>query len=104
MGSLEPVFILALVATTTLISYVSLKRVRPQDARRAIVEALGALLDWAGLFAIFFAANAAVGAVVILLIRGLTPRFVGLYALEDLLLLILSAAQAFVFRICWRRD
>ena len=53
---------------------------------------------------IFLAANVALGAAVILLIRGFTPHFVTLYTLESVLLLVLSAAQAFIFQISWRRE
>jgi len=56
------------------------------------------------MFAVFLAANLTLGAAVILLVRALTPRFVALYTLENLLLLILSAAQAFVFQAWWKRD
>jgi len=66
--------------------------------------AVRALFDWAGVFALFFAANLALGAVVILLLRGITQRFYALYGLQNLLLLILSAGQAFVFQMWWRDD
>jgi hypothetical protein len=56
------------------------------------------------MFAIFLTANLMLGTAVILLIRALTPHFVALYALENLLMLVLSAAQAFVFQAWWRRE
>jgi len=66
--------------------------------------AIRALLEWVGTFAFFFAVNLILGVVVVFLVRTLTPRFVALYVLENLLLLVLSAAQAFVFLYWWKRD
>jgi hypothetical protein len=89
-------FILTLVLATSALTYVTLKRNRPLS-NQSLLSALWALLDWAGLFALFAGANLVIGAVCILLIREFTPRFVSLYELESVLLLILSAVQAFVF-------
>src|SRR5215469_17542123 len=104
MGLTELIFIAALVGATTLAAFRAAKALRLPAAGGSILQALKALLDWAGLFAIFLAANLIVGAAVILLIRALTPRFVALYELENLLMLVLSAAQAFVFQAWWRRE
>jgi hypothetical protein len=50
------------------------------------LQALAALLDWIGLFAVFFYGQSDARPVSILMIRGLTPRFVSLYELQNLLL------------------
>ena len=91
------------VAATTLFSCSAARMVRAVPSR-SIRQAIWALIDWAGMFVIFLAANVALGAAVILLIRGFTPHFVTLYTLESVLLLVLSAAQAFIFQISWRRE
>jgi hypothetical protein len=67
------------------------------------VEAVRTLLDWAGLFAVFTGANLVFGLVVLSLLRLFSAGFVSLYDLDSSLLLILSAAQAFVFDRCGRR-
>jgi len=100
----ELIFMAALVGATTLAAFAAAKALSSPRAAGSILQALRALLDWAGMFAIFLAANLMLGAAVILLIRALTPRFVALYTLENLLMLILSAAQAFVFQSWWRRE
>ncbi len=104
MAFTELIFIAALVGATTFAAFTAAKAVRPPSARGSILQALSAMLDWAGMFAIFLAANLMLGTAVILAIRALTPRFVALYTLENLLMLILSAAQAFVFQAWWRRE
>src|SRR6185369_1169188 len=68
----------------------------------SLTEAAGALLDWAGLFSLFFAANMALGVLLILVIRSVTPFFVSLYLLDNGLSLILSAVQAFLFLHWWK--
>jgi hypothetical protein len=102
MHLLALIFLPAIVAITTVIFFAAAGILRPGAG--SIYRAVRELVDWAGLFAIFFALNLALGAVLILLIRGLTPRFVALYSLENLLLVVLSGAQAFVFQVLWRRD
>jgi len=93
------VFIFSLVTLTSVFAYYgtdSKKNPRLRDAIRAFFE-------WTGTFSIFCAANLACGVLIISLIRAFTPRFVSLYALQNALLLILSAAQAFVFQHLWKR-
>jgi hypothetical protein len=99
----EVIFAVGLVAVTSLLAYGGSNKSRARSTR-PISAALRALFDWAGAFALFFAANLTLGAVVILLLRGITQRFYALYGLENFLLLILSAAQAFVFQMWWRGD
>jgi hypothetical protein len=99
----EVIFAVALVILTSLLAYAGSARFRARKGR-PLSAAIRALFDWAGAFFLFFAANLALGVVVILLLRGITQRFYALYGLENFLLLILSAAQAFVFQMWWRRD
>ena len=98
---MELILILLLVALTSAVAYYSLKRMRPSSVR-SIREGLRAFFEWVGAFTLFLAANVMLGMAIILTIRGFTPRFVALYELENLVLLVLSAAQAFVFRHAFR--
>src|SRR5579884_1736613 len=100
MDFLKLIFILGLVCATTLLFYSTTRMLRPAGAA-SLKQAFRALVDWAGAFAIFLSANVALGVVLILIVRGVTQHFFALYVLEDLLLLILSAAQAFVFQMWW---
>jgi hypothetical protein len=93
-------FLVFLVTST--FAYRLANRVRPLNIQ-SLVTAAGTLLEWTGLFTLFLAANLALGLLCIFAIRGFTPRFISVYALENLFLLILSGAQAFVFQQCWNR-
>jgi hypothetical protein len=96
---LDSLFIFSLVLGTSLFMYYAThwnNHTRVRDSVRAFLE-------WAGTFSIFLATNLVVGASVIFLIRTFTPRFVALYTLQNVLLLILTAAQAFVFHHWWKR-
>jgi hypothetical protein len=95
----DNVFVLVIVAMTSAITYFGMQL----KNRAKIREAIHAFFEYAGTFSLFFAANVVFGFFIILLIRTFTPLFVALYALENVLLLILSAAQAFVFHRSWKR-
>jgi hypothetical protein len=69
---------------------------------RSIRQTIETMLECIGASTVFLVFNAILGAAIILLIRTLTTRFVDLYELEDLSLLILSTLQGFVFRLWWR--
>jgi hypothetical protein len=99
----ELIFAVGVVTVTSLVAYRASNKFHPRSTK-PMSEAIRALIDWAGVFALFFAANLALGFVVIFLLRGITQRFFALYGLENFLLLILSAAQAFVFQMWWRGD
>ena len=101
MNNLETIIVLTVIALTTMIFYLAAKRLRPEPAE-SIAQAFRAFLDWAGLFVLFIGSNLFVGFVVILAVRGLTPRFVTVYSLENVIMLVLSAAQAFVFQMWWK--
>jgi hypothetical protein len=103
MNYWEVIFAVGLVIVTSLLAYGASNKYRAPKAR-PMSAAVRALFDWAGVFVLFFAANLALGMVVILLLRSITQRFYALYGLQNFLLLILSAAQAFVFQMWWRGD
>ena len=96
---MDSVFILMIVAITSTTTYFATQN----NNRSRIREAIHAFFEYAGTFSLFFAANIALGVLMIFLIRTFTPRFVALYTVENVLLLILSAAQAFVFHRAWKR-
>lgn len=96
-------FLILLGVLTSTLAYCAAKRVRPASVRPMKKAFLG-FFEWVGSFAVFLSANLALGVLVILVVRKFTPRFVSLYELENLLLLVLSAAQAFVFRYWWSAD
>src|SRR5215469_3160806 len=98
MGLLELISVLGLVAVTTLISCTAAKMIRLRPTG-SILYAFRALLDWAGLFVLFFGANLALSLAAILLARNITARFITFYSVESLLLIVFSAGQAFVFQM-----
>jgi hypothetical protein len=98
---MDLIFVTFLAAGTSFFAYRATKKIQPSRSR-SIRDAVSALLEWIGAFAFFLVANLALGVLVIFLIRGFTPQFVALYALENLLLLVLSAAQGFVFQLWWK--
>jgi hypothetical protein len=93
---MELIFVTVLVAVTSVFGYGIARRFQRLTAG-SLMKAIGSLLDWAGLFTLFMAANLTLGFLIVIVFRELTLRFVSLYQLESVLLLILSAAQAFVF-------
>jgi hypothetical protein len=95
----DNIFILLIVAITSAFTYLATQH----NNRARIREAIGPLFEYAGMFTLFFAANIAFGVLIIFVIRTFTPRFMALYTVENVLLLILSAAQAFVFHRAWKR-
>jgi hypothetical protein len=70
-------------------------------SRRALAPALAHLLDVVGLVVVFYLANVAMGALVLVAARHLAHRVVSLYMLNDLALVMLSVLQAIAFR-AWR--
>jgi hypothetical protein len=89
-----------LVVLTSAIAWRLSKRVWVGTG--SLAAAAGALLDWAGLFSLFFGANMALGVLLVLAVRSVTPLFVSLYLLDSAVLPILSAVQAFLLLHWWR--
>jgi hypothetical protein len=100
---MELTFLVVLAGMTSSGAYLIL-RLTGRWSAKLLLAGIYELLDWAGLFAVFVTANLALGLMIILLIRVATSQFVSVYQLESLLLLILSAAQAFVFHRWWKRS
>jgi hypothetical protein len=96
----EALFLLSLVAATSAAA-LSLGRRRGAGAPGALRAALLEGLECVGLTVVFFVANLALGALLTLVVRALTPLFVSLYLSADVSLLVLSALQALVFQR-WR--
>ena len=96
---MDSLFILVLVTLTSLFAYYATH----WNNHTTMRDAIRAFFEWAGTFSIFLAINLLFGASIVLFIRTFTPRFVSLYTLQNVLLLVLSAAQAFVFHHWWKR-
>ena len=67
----------------------------------ALGGAVGRMLESVGVIVVFFAANFVVGGLLILTARSLGPRFISLYYLDDVTVLVLSVVQGLTFQ-AWR--
>jgi hypothetical protein len=67
----------------------------------ALRPALGRTLEVVGLAVVFLVANLAAGLLLVLLVRGVSGRFVSAYVLNDDTLLILSTLQGLIWSF-WR--
>jgi hypothetical protein len=67
----------------------------------ALRPALGRTLEVVGLAVVFLVANLAAGLLIVLLVRGVSGRFVSAYVLNDDTLLILSTLQGLIWSF-WR--
>ena|SRR5262245_32827211 len=99
---MDTLFAVVLAVLTSFAAYHIGRQALPPSAK-SMTEAIAAFFDWVGIFVIVLCANLALGVVIILMIRGLTRRFVGLYELENFVLVVLSAVQAYVVLRCWKR-
>jgi hypothetical protein len=66
-----------------------------------LARAVGLVLETIGLSVLFFAANLVAGVAIVVGMRLLAGVFVSVYALDDLVLPLLSAGQALVFQ-AWK--
>lgn len=103
MNDIYDIFPFVIVAITTTIVYAIFNKTAAGQGR-SLRQAFRRLLECVGAFTLFFAINLAVGVILISSIRSLTPRFIALYALQNLMLLVLSAFQGFIFQLWWKRD
>jgi hypothetical protein len=92
--------ILVLVGLTSMGAYLAAVRTFGWS-RLDLVTAFLRMLDVVGASTMFFATNLALGIAAILAMRGLTGRFVSLYVLDDISLLLLSVVQGLLFEY-WR--
>ncbi len=100
---MESIFAFIIVAVTSVTAY-QFTVWKRAAAAEAMSAALTSFFECVGAFVFFLIANVMFGAIVILLIRRLTSVFVPLYALENLLLLLLSAVQGLLFQLWWKHD
>ena len=97
---LEQIFLLALVAVTSVaacvlgIAGLGLRPARLWEAGRFALQLVG-------MSTLFFWGNLTIGLVCVLAVRGTTGAFVSVYLLNDLTLGVLSAVQGVCFE-CWR--
>lgn len=98
---MKQVFMLALVAVTSLGAYL-LGAKGLKLPGRAIRKAIGKMLECLGMMFVFLGINIAVGVIVILAARAVTGEFVSLYLASDGTLLVLSLIQGLAFQ--WWRD
>jgi hypothetical protein len=98
---MEALFLLSLVAATSAAALHLARRRGASGPPEALGAAIGDALECVGLTAVFFATNLALGALLTLAVRAVTPLFVSLYLSGDVSLLVLSALQALVYQR-WR--
>jgi len=92
-----------LVLITSILTYAATKKFMIRDAT-SLRRAIHTLLECLGAASMFLVVNVALGIVLVLAIRSVTPLFVSVYLLNDLLLIVLSVLQGFVFQLWWRAD
>jgi len=93
--------IVGLVALTSVGAYIVGTRVLALE-RVSLRPALGEALECLGLAVVFLVVNLAAGLTSIFGFRALTGRFVSVYWLNDLSLVVLSVLEALVFHRWWR--
>lgn len=93
-------FLLLLVVTTSLLAGLLIRK--PAAGSRSLGRAVLAVLEMAGIAALFLAGNLLLGAATVLAIRGASSVFVSIYMLNDVSLVALSILQGAVF-FFWRR-
>src|SRR5262245_12781545 len=97
---LENNLVLLIVLTTSAGAYL-LGRWGMGTRKISLGNAVRRFVEYLGAFVIFLMANMVLGVALILLIRWTTARFVSIYLLDDVMLIILSAVQALIFYSWW---
>ena len=92
------IFVFTVTALTTIIAY-EIGRRRLKLSRQSAVNAVCVLLECVGAFVLFLCVNIVLEVTIVLLIRSTSGYFVGFYGIDDVILLILSAAQGIAFRL-----
>jgi len=98
---MERIFVIALVVLTSLLAYAASIR-NPGMKARPLRFALEAVFECVGASSVFLAVNIILGVAIILVMRSLTNQFVSLYPIGDLLVVVLSVFQGFLFQLWWR--
>jgi len=93
-------FVLLLVALTSTGAWAVGARGLGLESR-ALGGAVGRMLESVGLIVVFFVANLLVGGLLIVTARALGPRFISLYYLDDVTVLVLSVVQGLALQ-AWR--
>ena len=102
MGRFGSLVLIAALAVTTLAAYsVGSRRLGLPSAR--LGHAVGRALDCIGLGLVFLALNLLVGGAVVLGLRLATGRFVSLYVLNDVTVLLVSLLQGLIAQ-WWREE
>ncbi len=97
---MESMYILIVVSLTSVGAYIlGITRLRFSGSKLQL--ALGKACECVGLTLVFFLLNLGVGMLAILAIRSFIGRFVSLYIVADIALLVLSLLQALTFQ-AWR--
>jgi hypothetical protein len=99
VGSLA---LIGIVALTSLGAYIVATQ-RLGLRRNTLPAAVGETLECVGLAVIFLAGNLAVGVALVFGFRILSGRFISVYGLNDITLVVLSVLQALVLQ-SWRRS
>lgn len=99
---MRTVSVFVLVGLTSLAAYLVGTR-RLGLSRPGLRHAVQATLETVGLAAVFLVANLALAALALAVARGAAGRFVSVYALDDLTLVVTSLFQGFLFRWWWGR-
>src|SRR4030095_8232522 len=96
---MDLIFPVILVVLSSAVAYHLAKR---RLTLRPFAETVRMLVDCIGVSVLFLAFNLVAGALTILLIRGLTPIFVSLYSLDNIVFPVLSGVQGLMFRFWWQ--
>lgn len=99
----EEILVFTVTALTTLAAYGIGRKCFGFSANSA-VNALFALFECIGAFVLFLSINIVLEVTLVFLIRSVMGRFIGLYRIDDVILVILSACQAIAFRLWWRSE
>ena len=97
---MEATFIAALAGLTSIGAYYFGARALGLSSA-SLGAAIGKMLETVGIVMIFLAANLATAVVVVLVVRGLTGKFVSAYVSDDVVWLGLSLIQGLAFQ-WWR--
>src|SRR5262245_64357154 len=96
---LENNLVLLIVLTTSAGAYL-LGRWGMGTRKISLGNAVRRFVEYLGAFVIFLMANMVLGVALIVLIRWMMARFVLIFFLDDVMLMILSVVGAFVFFCC----
>ena len=97
---LQSTFIYIVAGVTSMMGFLfavkrlEMKAITLRPVMRELFQCVGA-------FVVFLAINIVVGTTAVFLIRG-ASRFLPLYTVGDVMLILLSAFQGFIFQLWWR--